>query len=223
VPNEKPLGMHRDWQPLGYVSSWGGMEVGTGMMYPVSVVDGLVHQLGGWKLEMECALHRARANLRSTLAQQDERTTADAACPVGQAIVTKGGNEALSSMYDMIVHTTPPFYKHHDSPERLLLQCYRSSLSRVDEMSDTKSSGSSTEPVRVAVPLIGSGARGFPFDAAIDVASRAAVEWYCDGEKEGSKGGTTLHRTLAIGVLERELANELVEAIDEQLQSRCGG
>jgi hypothetical protein len=39
--------MHRDWQPLGYVSNWGGMEVGNGMLYPVSVVDGLVHQLGG--------------------------------------------------------------------------------------------------------------------------------------------------------------------------------
>ena len=42
--------MYAGWQPLGYVSSWGGMEVGQGMLYATSVVDGLVHQLGGWKV-----------------------------------------------------------------------------------------------------------------------------------------------------------------------------
>jgi hypothetical protein len=47
VPEKISSSMHRDWQPLGYVSNWGGMEVGNGMLYPVSVVDGLVHQLGG--------------------------------------------------------------------------------------------------------------------------------------------------------------------------------
>ena len=30
VPKLKPKSMHKDWQPLGYVSNWGGMEVGDG-------------------------------------------------------------------------------------------------------------------------------------------------------------------------------------------------
>jgi hypothetical protein len=51
VPDEKPMAMHKDWQPLGcYVSQWGGMEVDHGMPYPVSVVDGLGHKYGGWRL-----------------------------------------------------------------------------------------------------------------------------------------------------------------------------
>ena len=50
VPSSDIKTMHKDWQPLGHVSSWGGMEVGSGMMYAVSVIDGLVHQLGGMEI-----------------------------------------------------------------------------------------------------------------------------------------------------------------------------
>lgn len=30
VPSLKPKSMHKDWQPLGYVTQWGGMDVGDG-------------------------------------------------------------------------------------------------------------------------------------------------------------------------------------------------
>ncbi len=30
VPALKPKSMHKDWQPLGFVSNWGGMDVGDG-------------------------------------------------------------------------------------------------------------------------------------------------------------------------------------------------
>ena len=32
------------------------MDVGNGIIYPISVVDGLVYQLGGWKLKLECQM-----------------------------------------------------------------------------------------------------------------------------------------------------------------------
>lgn len=38
---------------MGYVSQWGGMEVGSGMLFPANAVDGLVHQLGGHQLKKD--------------------------------------------------------------------------------------------------------------------------------------------------------------------------
>lgn len=101
-------GFHRDWQPLGHVSTWGGMDVGHGMMYPVSVVDGLVHLHGGVALQAELAYLRL---LQSS------------PCPVGSAVRTG----RLGDTYRAVVHTTPPFYREPDAA-RLLRRCYESAL-----------------------------------------------------------------------------------------------
>ncbi|KAL7570676.1 hypothetical protein ACA910_014949 [Epithemia clementina (nom. ined.)] len=171
VPTQNPeSSMHKDWQPLGYVSAWGGMEVGFGMLYAVSVVDGLVHQLGGWPLRVACQWH-------------SWQTSPQPPCPVGSAVITRHAATALTQHYNAIVHTTPPFYRHDDDPQEKLAQCYQSALSLVVEEEEEESSGrqppspSQSSSLRVACPLLGAGARGFPVDIAIQVAAKACTEW----------------------------------------------
>jgi O-acetyl-ADP-ribose deacetylase (regulator of RNase III) len=167
---------HRDWQPLGYVSQWGGMEVGHGMLYSTSVVDGLVHLHGGTLLQSEL----------EKLKQKDKRSPwwnwlasatkeASDACPVGDAVQTSSGNATLSKSYHSIVHTTPPFYKYNDQPEysveTLLQSCYKNSLELA--FPDVKCGATRI----AAVPVLGSGCRGFPMDVACQVAAESVVDW----------------------------------------------
>jgi len=196
VPKEKPHSMHKDWQPLGFVSTWGGMEVGEGMMFPVSVVDGLVHQQGGWKLQAECAWRRVMA-------------TPDEACPVGTSVKTSAGTDRLGQAYDCIVHTTPPFYKHDDSPEPKLFNCYSSAIQLACE-------GQRQEDLRIATPLLGSGARGFPYDVATEVASKSCVQWCKDADSRSfpEKRTRTQEFTVAFGILEESVALKLAEEIE---------
>jgi O-acetyl-ADP-ribose deacetylase (regulator of RNase III) len=191
VPKEKPMSMHKDWQPLGFVSQWGGMEVGTGMLFPVSVVDGLVHTYGGWKLQAECKLKQSMAATFGS--NQGE------ACPIGDAVVTSAGNDQLSEYYDWIVHTTPPFYNFHDTPEEALLSCYRSALALAFTKGD-----------RVATTLVGSGARGFPTEQAIEVAAKATKEW-CDDDDAASPS----EQVLLFGLLEETHAEELIKTLQK--------
>lgn len=193
VPKEKPMSMHKDWQPLGFVSSWGGMEVGTGMLFPVSVVDGLVHQHGGWRLQAECALKQKVAAAFGS--------TGDA-CPIGDAVVTSAGTDLLKECYDWVVHTTPPFYKFHKgSPEEALLSCYRNAFALGFEKGD-----------RVATTLIGSGARGFPPDQAIHVAAEATQEWY----QSDANGSSSNEQALMFGLLEQTHADKLIKVLEEK-------
>jgi O-acetyl-ADP-ribose deacetylase (regulator of RNase III) len=182
VPKEKPKSMHKDWQPLGFVSQWGGMDVGTGMLYPVSVVDGLVHQLGGLGLEAEC-------RMKAMMTMNGE------ACPVGEAVVTSAGYDTLSEYYDKIVHSTPPFFKFHDNPREALQSCYLNALQVAFK-----------EGERVATPLLGAGARGFPHDEAIHVAANAAREW-CEQSDVSQK-------VLLFGLLEPKHADELMKTLE---------
>lgn len=172
------------------------MEVGTGMMYPVSVVDGLVHSLGGWKLRVECSMKRIFSKKREP-------------CPVGQAVTSRApGN--LSKHFDAIVHTTPPFHKFNDKPEHSLKSCYQQALSlafahrRHDE---------SAASLRVALPLLGAGARGFPEDTAIRIAASEAIHWcHANNEKDSYGFG---EQVLAFGLLEKRSALVLAEEIKD--------
>lgn len=177
--------MHKDWQPLGHVSAWGGMEVGSGMCYPVSVIDGLVHQLGGWKFDAECRFKQMVA------------INSDA-CPLGEAVTTSAGDGKLKEEYDLIVHTAPPFYNFHETPEELLFRCYKNAFGV----------GIDKQHQRIATALIGAGCRGFPETAAVDVAGTATAQWL---EQQGKKG------TIVFGLLEPKHAEDLVESIDEKL------
>jgi O-acetyl-ADP-ribose deacetylase (regulator of RNase III) len=204
--------MHKDWQPLGFVSSWGGMEVGSGMMYSSSVIDGLVHQFGGWKLEAECTVRRLAA-------------MGDDPCPIGSAIQTSSGNDNLLQYYDTIIHTTPPFYKYDPNPQHSLFQCYINSFRLAFE---NNNNNNNNRPLRVAVPLIGSGARGFPYDEAIEIASSAAIKWatsYDDNDdnvdskranNDVQQSVQTTH-TIVFGLLEDYLAEQLCSTIENKI------
>ena len=113
---------------MGYVSSWGGMDSGHGMMFSAETVDGLVHQHGGLRLRAECGLVGTHPNAELYADQQAAASESSSStngtmrvednpqgrvkCPVGMAVVTPPGGDELRSRYDAIVHTTPPFYKY---------------------------------------------------------------------------------------------------------------
>ena len=252
VPCSDIKTMHKDWQPLGHVSSWGGMEVGSGMMYAVSVVDGLVHQLGGWKLRAACHWYQLQAQLRQSTGflgddkepDQDHDTATQAttpqnsqrpmveACPIGHVVETTLACDALLHHYAAIWHTTPPFYGHHDQPERRLAQCYQSALQRLNH----HSTNNKNKDVRLAVPLVGAGARGFPVDVAIHVAAQVCADWMlehtatndCDDDDNTNKKLTPIPTTdqddanpgttVVFGLLEPAHAEQLVAALAERLE-----
>ena len=153
------------------------------MLYPASVVDGLVHQLGGIKLALQCKLLRAFKG-----------------CPTGTSISTSQGDEALIKTYDEIIHTAPPFYEHDKNPIESLRSCYTSALDIAFD------SGSV-----VACPLIGAGARGFPIDEAIMVAAAESLKWIeLEGTEmtEESRG-----KILRFGIPDSTTAYSLIDAM----------
>ena len=175
---------------MGYVTQWGGMEVGDGMLFSANVVDGLVHQTGGWKLAFEIGL------LPTNNPEENEK------CPVGQAVVTGPGGADLRQHYEYIIHTVPPFYRHHPEPETHLLKCYENALA----LAFSKGS-------RVACPLLGAGARGFPQDVAIDLAVQASLQWRNDNnhQQENQSEG----QALAFAIPDIEIAEVLLSAVHE--------
>jgi O-acetyl-ADP-ribose deacetylase (regulator of RNase III) len=134
---------------MGYVTQWGGMDVGNGMTFSANVVDGLVHQMGGWKLTYEL--------LGKT-------------CAEGQAVLTEAGGQELAEQYPHILHTVPPFYNQTDN--FLLNDSYRNSLNLLSKEFPN------VDSLRVACPLLGAGCRGFPEDEAIEVAAKTLVDYY---------------------------------------------
>jgi len=120
-PLAKP---NRTWNPVGYVSQWGGMDVGSGMLFAAETIDGLVHQLGGLRIRAECSLvpthqyshayiNQQSSKLHDDNVQDDEKRSVK--CPVGTAVTTSSGGEELQQHYDTIIHTTPPFYNYPPS------------------------------------------------------------------------------------------------------------
>jgi O-acetyl-ADP-ribose deacetylase (regulator of RNase III) len=151
---------------MGYVTQWGGMDVGNGMLFPAAVIDGLVHQLGGRRLQNECSMLPKHSFSRAYSNQQSQTTLRDdqeVKCPVGAAVVTSSGDKALKAEYDIIIHTVPPFYKYPPSANKeiqrlldtgeepfdgetwsykLLLSCYHKSFDLAFQQRDIDRSSS---------------------------------------------------------------------------------
>jgi hypothetical protein len=95
--------------------------------------------------------------------------------------------------------------------------------------------------VRAATPLLGAGARGFPTDVAMKVASRVAVEWLrgasegherangCEQQLDDSISSSEYafeedakesfgYHTLAFALLEDALAENLASHLDSELE-----
>lgn len=197
VPEDKVVGAaatQRDWVPPGFVSKWGGMEIGSEMMYPVQTVDGLVGMLGGDALRRECSRLPARGG-------------SDVRCPPGEAVRTSAAG-GLSKLFGCIVHTVPPFYAT-DAAGRpsaewraLLRSCWLRALEEAGP-----------GPL-IAAPLLGAGARGAPIGEACRVAAGAVASWLLRAPAPDPPPGG---RSLYLAVQTEETAALLARQIEEAL------
>jgi O-acetyl-ADP-ribose deacetylase (regulator of RNase III) len=156
-----------------------------------------------------------------------------AACPIGTAVCTTLACSKLLEQYNAIIHTTPPFYLHDENPIQQLDSCYRSALAlaatiAIDNKHNNNNNNDSHDAnaeLRVATPLLGAGARGFPMDVAIQVAATASWRWLQDESNDNelaavdsgydtstNTASKTRRMTLVFGLLEPSWANDLVEA-----------
>ena len=184
------------------------MEVGEGMLFASNVVDGLVHQLGGWQLALECKF--------LPILQENDQEGGER-CPVGQAVKTGAGGSGLKVHFDSIVHTVPPFYHHHpaNNPEHFLLEAYQSSLVVAFQQQGPGD-------LRVACPLLGAGGRGFPLEVAIRVAGQASHIWLDQDIVDERNDGIRQQHTLAFGIPDIEIAEQLLETIQKMMDQNTG-
>ncbi len=169
---------------MGYVTSWGGMEVGNGMSFASNTVDGIVHQYGGTELKREC--EAALSNMWSGGVGKVGEGMAISTLAVGSELRKASG-------YDILVHTVPPFvdqdYRNDEGStptsegevddtdaieehnNYLLAECYHNSLKTAVMTSP------SSPHLKIASPLLGAGCRGFSTDRAIAVAASATTRW----------------------------------------------
>lgn len=177
---------------MGYVRSWGSIDTHDGMIFPFNVVDGLVHELGGWKLDLSCFLVSKNEN--------GER------CSVGEARLTRPGGDKLAREYDYIVHTVPPFFDHYEGdPMDALYLSYKNSIELSKKCADENN-------LRLATVLIGAGCRGFPIDNAIEAATKVSTN-FLQNDDIHVKNGTTL----AFAITQMNVAEKLVCSIKEEI------
>jgi len=177
-------------------TQWGGMEVGEGMFFAANVVDGIVHQLGGWQLEREC----------QRLPVMDDKEEEQERCPVGQAVSTGPGGPKLAAHFDQVVHAVPPFYNHHPDPEHYLLEAYRNALLVSFENNQLTS--------RVACPLMGAGCRGFPINVAIRIAGEFSQGWLDQQSRNKESDNDGQSKTLTFAIPDIEIAEQLLVAME---------
>lgn len=194
VPEDKVHGtaaVQRDWAPPGFVSQWGGMEIGGQMLYPISVVDGMVGMLGGKELRRECAKLSVLGPAGS-----------DVRCPIGSAVRT-GAPGGLKALFGAIVHTVPPFFARTDAAEpapewrSALRRCWLSALEAAEPSAS------------IAAPLLGAGARGAPTEEAARVAADATAEWLRSPSGAEARTARVLHLTVQSEDVAALLAREL--------------
>ena len=124
-PQPAEIRAYKNAHPImGYVSQWGGMDVGSGMVFPAQTIDGMVHQFGGETLRTECLsiipppphwlanCINNNNNYGVVMSKEETRKL----CPEGMAIKTSAGGPNLQLHYDTIIHTPPPFYNHPPLP-----------------------------------------------------------------------------------------------------------
>lgn len=165
--NEQLVGPQRTYFPIGgpcppdlgdsrmASGSWGGMEAGSNMLYPIQVVDGVIAAAGGTELRRLCA----------ELPVLDPGSD-NARCNVGGAVVTKACG-ALAASFGHVIHCVTPF-RSDERWRPLLASTYTSVLS----------TAAALDPLmELSIPILGSGAKGGEMGEAADVLAEALAGW----------------------------------------------
>lgn len=177
------------------------------LLYPAQAVDGLVHQKGSSKLKAALA---AQPILERRDSGEHIR------CRVGEAKLTAGEFNGLD--FDAIVHTVPPFWPRGDSAAREtwaaeLHSCYKESFEAAIEFA---AGCDRSGDLAIAVPLLGSGARGAPITPAARVLAEAAAQAF--GEARGSAADfASLRVVMNPASFESEVA-EVAAVMDDVMQ-----
>ena len=113
-------------------------------------VDGAIHRTGGPQILAEC--------------KQIRETTHPNGLPVGEAVITTGGN--LAAQY--VIHTVGPIYGRNPAREaELLAACYQNSLRLARQYAISS----------IAFPSISTGAYGYPKHEAAEIASQSIKDF----------------------------------------------
>jgi O-acetyl-ADP-ribose deacetylase len=116
-------------------------------------VDGAIHRKGGPKILEECMQIRNKQG----------------GCPVGEAVITTGGN--LPAEY--VIHTVGPVWHGGDKNENeLLASAYRNSLKLAEQHNLRK----------IAFPNISTGIYGFPKRPAAEIAVSTVEQFMQSGK-----------------------------------------
>jgi len=189
--------------PVGLeTSSWGGMEVGPNMVYPMQCVDGAVHAWGGKVFREAC---------RAALPPGGH-------CAVGSAVVTPACGQ-LAEHFRTVVHAVPPF-RSDPRWRELLEETYASALRLAIGGALPAAQAWSLPwgspplpppPAAVALPLLGAGARGADATEAAEVAASAVAAFdmrYYDASSPA---------TVLLCVVEPAIATTLARQLDLRL------
>ena len=167
-------------------TGWGGMDAGSGMLYPAQTVDGIVHQYGGR------ALRSALAKFPALL----ERADGDhIRCHIGDAVLTAS---PASLPYDVIAHTPPPFWPTSLDESSLgehaaqVAACFHSALDV-----SRSAAAAADKMLLLTTPLIGAGARGAPAAAAASILVRACAMAQREAVAEALDGVDVVVRLVA--------------------------
>eukprot|EP00747_Dinoflagellata_sp_TGD_P188044 gnl/TRDRNA2_/TRDRNA2_46399_c0_seq1.p1 gnl/TRDRNA2_/TRDRNA2_46399_c0~~gnl/TRDRNA2_/TRDRNA2_46399_c0_seq1.p1 ORF type:complete len:255 (+),score=35.79 gnl/TRDRNA2_/TRDRNA2_46399_c0_seq1:32-766(+) len=143
-------------------SNWCGMDAGENMLYPMSVMDGKVHQAAGAELSLY---------IRDSVPESNGMVK----CPTGYAVVTPAFG--LRKQYNRIIHAVPPFASDVDWEPKLIssyLESFRLACRGPAEES----------PISVDAVFLGTGARGISLDDGVRVAAQSLNDF---ADELGSK------------------------------------
>lgn len=151
-------------------NNWCGMEIGSQMFYPMQVVDGRVHSLGG-------------AELKSFLKDVPE-CSPGVKCPQGEVVLSTAP-AALGENFSALLHTVPPMWDiTSEHKESVWATTLRSCYIRALDKAWPRGKESKEEAVSHAVP-----------SEAVQSKSwwNQTISWLSDGQKSGSCGGSPLN------------------------------
>ena len=174
---------------------------GSTLLYPPQVIDGLVH---GYRGDSSGGDSSGGEALRAAIARLPIVADGGVRCPLGHAVATPAFGE-LSECYSRIVHCVAPFYSSSDDWRSILHACY------VNAFTASAVHGAKS----MAIPLLGSGARGAPAMQAAEVAASAVRHWRC--ERKGNASPIDAR----FAVIDEDVAGTIAAAMDTTL-SRVG-